>query len=206
MDNTNTPTEDLNSNTSKSNNDVPQQLKNDNTRLTPSPEFLKEIENQKVEESKTVPIPSTPASIYPSPVQSPNQTSPSPVQQAALNTVEKMTLKTNKPVSLRVISLLVFAILSILFTLFIIVITVLGNLNTMTLFILALYALQLLMSIYLLIGKDHNTVALVLKVFLVFTGINTVLSMSRPLSLFINIGVFVYLFFVYLRVKNLTYS
>lgn len=196
-------------------NNQPQQptaISNRELVVQPSASIIQELETQKQQAasqslpSTTNTYPSSGRTTYPEPIKSIDQNNLNASQRFALASTEMRTKESDRPVSLRVKSLLVVAIFSTLAAAYGLFASFAdsysGSLGT----VIAIVSLiQFGMSVYLFIGKDHNTVALILKIYLIFQLISLFLSFANPTLLTINGAVVLFLFYVYTRVKSLSY-
>jgi hypothetical protein len=123
--------------------------------------------------------------------------------QFALKTTEKVYEENNRPVSMRVKSLLVLGILYIISLVPYLVVIYFSASSTGRSIMFGVVLLQLALSVYLLFSKSASGVALLLKIFLVLQLINLVLSFVNPVALILNAIMAAFLFYVYGSVKSL---
>lgn len=177
--------------------------------IKPSASIIQEVEAQKQQaaaQSISSTINTQPAATYPEPAKSIDQSDLSASQHYALASTKMRAKESGKPVSLRVKSVLVVAILGILAAIYTLIesFTTFSSESFGTVFAI-IGLIQFSVSVYLFIGKDHNTVALVLKVYLIFQLISLFLSLANPTALIIDGMITLFLFYVYTRVKSLSY-
>ncbi len=180
--------------------------------IQPSETLVQELqaEKQNVATQPTPTITNTYQSLvnttYPEPVKSIDQSNLNTSQQFALASSEMRIKDSNRPVSLRVKSLLVVAVLSALAAAYgLFESLAVSDTSSFGTVIAIVSLIQLGMSVYLFIGKDHNTVALILKIYLALQLISLFFSLANPTGFVTNGVVVLFLFYVYTRVKSLSY-
>lgn len=180
--------------------------------IQPSASFIQEVQSQNQEiaaQPQTSPVNNNQQSVsavYPEPIRSYDQNRLSASQQFAVSSSQMRANESNRPVSLQVKSVMVVAFIGVLSSLYGFYLSFnvpnAGVFGTIMAFI---SFIQLGMSLYLFFGKDHNTAALILKIYLVFQLISLFLSLLDPVALIINGAIAFFMFYVYTRVKSLTY-
>lgn len=178
--------------------------------IQPSAAFAQEIREK--QQAAASPAPTSniyrpPAStIYPEATKTIQSTDRTASQQFAVAANEIRAKESDKPVSLRVKSLLIVAILSLFgasYTLY--QYFTLSEKESFSIIIPIVCLFQLCLTVYMFVGKDHNTMALILKIFLVLQLVALFMSFANPTQFIIN-GIYaILLFYVYLRVKSLSY-
>ena len=140
-------------------------------------------------------------------------------QSLAKQIVKDQSREANKPISIRVISLLFIALLllinsaialfglgAIIFIGFSEIIKNITNLATLFLIsIFLIYLAEFLISLYLLFAKDNYRVAFILKIILVLQAISIFRSLTNLTSIVVTGLLFILTLYVYTRVKNLNY-
>lgn len=127
-------------------------------------------------------------------------------QMSAQKMMEFRTNQADRAVSLRVKSVMAIGILSLIGALY----TMFWSFNLPSdsgfgFIMLIVGFIQALMSGYLLIGKDHNTISTILTVYIVFQVISLVGSLLNPIN-FISTGIIlVVMIYARGRVNNLSY-
>jgi hypothetical protein len=142
-------------------------------------------------------------SIYPNATAGITDTNINASQAFAMNTVQAKTKESNRLVCLRVKSVLIIGLLVALSSIYTIIEGLRATNGTVILVVLGL--VQLAMSFGLLFSKDHNTVALLLKIFLVLQVVGLFMSLANPTRLVINGVVLIFLCYAYFRVRSLSY-
>jgi hypothetical protein len=142
------------------------------------------------------------SSIYPNATASSDTNYKSSAEALALHEMEEKSQLANKPVSLRVKTVLVIGIVLALSSIYLINAGIGRPYGT---FVFILGMIQLSMSLGLLLSNNVSTVSLLLKIFLVLQLISLFTSLANPAGLLISgIGA-ILLFYAYSRVKSLPY-
>jgi hypothetical protein len=177
--------------------------------IQPTASIVQELETQKQQvasQPSAGPIQSPAATAYTEPIKDIEPGNFNASQHIALASAQAYAQENDRPVSLRVKSLFVVAILSSLSAMYgLYAASTILNTSSFGIVLIAISLIQLAMSVYLFVGKDHNTVGLILKIYLVFQVISLFLSLGNPTGFVINGVAALFLFYVYTRVKSLSY-
>lgn len=171
--------------------------------IQPSAEFKKEFTPQ---EQKTVTEPTAADQI-----KEPNSSfiqAPAldPAQQAVIAVSNQHTQESDRPVSLRVKSLLAIGILGVLASILLLGALLSPRSSSTAGPVLAITGVvQLAISVYLLLAKSHTAVKSILKLYLVLGVISLVFSILNPIGFITNAGFTLFTYYVYSRVKSLSY-
>lgn len=126
-------------------------------------------------------------------------------QQAVVNIESQQADERNRPVSLRVKSLLAFGVLGLLATA--LQVTVYLNAEKSSIpapIVLGISLVQFIVSVYFLAGKNPATVASVLKFYLVLSLITLPFSLLDPIGFVINAAMSIFIYYLRSRVKSLS--
>lgn len=162
-------------------------------------------EAQKVEPQQQLTPQAVAQSVYPSPT---SEAGPdlSPVAQAAMHISNKRAAESNKRLSERVSALIIISVLLLFSSLILMFLGVSALSVGVSAYVYIAYgAGQFGSALYLLLGKDQNIAALILKIFLILQVFSVLFSIGNPRVLVPSFIMMLLLGYAHYKVKALPY-